>query len=282
MNNEKQKTQLENQKKLIHETDWDALIVLDACRYDYFEQVYNKYISGELQKVESAGSYTLEWLENSFELGDFSDVVYVSSNPFVNSMGEGKFDTTGIFHDVIDVWDEGWDDELLAVKPETVGKYARKTRAKYPAKRMIVHYVQPHPPYLSIGPLQEGFKKGKKTRGRSDKFSFRKKIRQFVSDTFGRDFTIKLTEFLGTREYSENELIVDEYGEEKLMELYIDNLTKVLSSCSRLLDRLPDENIVISSDHGELLGENGKYGHLKHFEDPILWNVPWLVVEDWI
>lgn len=28
--------ELESQKKLIHETDWEVLIILDACRFDYF------------------------------------------------------------------------------------------------------------------------------------------------------------------------------------------------------------------------------------------------------
>ena len=29
---------------------WDYLIILDACRYDYFQDVYKKYLQGELFK----------------------------------------------------------------------------------------------------------------------------------------------------------------------------------------------------------------------------------------
>lgn len=34
------RSRLRSQKRLIHETDWDTLIVLDACRYGYFKEVY--------------------------------------------------------------------------------------------------------------------------------------------------------------------------------------------------------------------------------------------------
>ncbi len=30
----------------IIEEDWDNLIILDACRYDFFERVYKDYLAG--------------------------------------------------------------------------------------------------------------------------------------------------------------------------------------------------------------------------------------------
>ena len=32
--------------------DWDYLIILDACRYDDFEELHSKYLEGELEKKE--------------------------------------------------------------------------------------------------------------------------------------------------------------------------------------------------------------------------------------
>lgn len=29
-----------NQKELIRSQEWDCLIILDACRYDFFERIY--------------------------------------------------------------------------------------------------------------------------------------------------------------------------------------------------------------------------------------------------
>lgn len=56
---------MQKQKNLINERDWDCLVILDACRYDYFEKVYEDYLSGDLRKVLSSGSCTEEWLNKT-------------------------------------------------------------------------------------------------------------------------------------------------------------------------------------------------------------------------
>ena len=40
---------MEQQKELIHNTKWNLLIILDACRYDYFKEECK--IKGKLKKV---------------------------------------------------------------------------------------------------------------------------------------------------------------------------------------------------------------------------------------
>lgn len=52
-------SKIPSQKKLIEEIDWKYLIILDACRHDYFEKVYSNFFSGELRKVRSADCATL-------------------------------------------------------------------------------------------------------------------------------------------------------------------------------------------------------------------------------
>ncbi len=71
----------------VTEEDWDHLIVLDGCRYDYFLKVYTSFLEGKLEKVVSVGSNTVEWRDNSFP-GNYDDVVYVSANPHINSVVE--------------------------------------------------------------------------------------------------------------------------------------------------------------------------------------------------
>ena len=44
------------------EEDWDFLIVLDACRFDYFSEFYGDFFDGKLEKKISAGCSTVEWL----------------------------------------------------------------------------------------------------------------------------------------------------------------------------------------------------------------------------
>jgi len=45
--------------------DWDNLIILDACRYDYFKE-YNE-ISGDLEPVVSKASHSLQFMEKIFQ-----------------------------------------------------------------------------------------------------------------------------------------------------------------------------------------------------------------------
>ena len=47
--------------------EWDNLIILDGCRYDYFKSLYLKRkIKGTLHKMLSIGTHTVEFLIKSF------------------------------------------------------------------------------------------------------------------------------------------------------------------------------------------------------------------------
>ena len=72
------------------------------------------------------------------------------------------------------------------------------------------------------------------------------------------------------------------YGIKGLREAYKENLEIVLNYVSALIARLmkirPNAKIVITSDHGELLGEDGLYGHgINH---PVVRLVPWFTVRN--
>ena len=60
--------------------DWDRLIVLDACRFDVFDELASD-IPGELEKVESRASATTQFLRANFSNSVLHDTVYVTSNP---------------------------------------------------------------------------------------------------------------------------------------------------------------------------------------------------------
>ncbi|MHA1832385.1 MAG: hypothetical protein ACTSV7_00200 [Candidatus Baldrarchaeia archaeon] len=44
----------------VMEEDRDFLIILDACRFDYFSEVYGDFFDGKLEKIISAGCSTVE------------------------------------------------------------------------------------------------------------------------------------------------------------------------------------------------------------------------------
>ena len=64
--------------------DWDVLIILDACRHDYFAEAYGDFFRGKLEQRISLGSSTPEWRIKTFKK-TYNDIVYISANPYINS-----------------------------------------------------------------------------------------------------------------------------------------------------------------------------------------------------
>lgn len=61
------------------QADWDTLVILDACRYDMFEEINET--EGELEHRYSRGSCTPDFIRENFPEGEFHDTVYVTANP---------------------------------------------------------------------------------------------------------------------------------------------------------------------------------------------------------
>lgn len=127
------------------EQDWDTLIVLDACRYDAFAEI-EPYLplDGHLEKAVSKGTNTRQWLEENFGKKRF-DAVYVSANPWI---GEGSLINQDHFTYIEEVWKNKWCERYETVLAEDVTVSALEVREKFPMKRMIVHYLQPHNPFI--------------------------------------------------------------------------------------------------------------------------------------
>ena len=121
----------------------DRIIILDACRYDALANLIP-----HVEKVKSRGSCTPEWFKNTFT-GHY-DYVYITANPHIADhpalirqygyRASDHFDSNNI----IPVWDFGWSDELNTVHPREVVKAYLMRRPK----RVILHFVQPHAPYI--------------------------------------------------------------------------------------------------------------------------------------
>jgi len=68
------------------------------------------------------------------------------------------------------------------------------------------------------------------------------------------------------------------YGKKMLPKAYKANLECVLEQVAVLLKHLTGK-IIITSDHGEFLGEGGRYAHPYGSVHPTLVEVPWLAIE---
>jgi hypothetical protein len=237
--------------------DWDTLIVLDACRYDLFEALYRDYdLSGSLEKRTAMGTGTPAFLRANFAGGTFHDTVYVTANPYVaTELDEAQF------HAVESIWRDGWDDDLQTVRPETVATRALTAAERYPDKRLVVHFLQPHAPFI-----------GERRLGERESFAIRR---------------VALGETGATRRGATpfERLARGELSRETVWNAYADNLAVAMPVLERLLDSLPGRTAV-TADHGNAFGERAEpfsirvYGHPLGVMIPALTDVPWFVSDN--
>ncbi len=274
---------MNDQKQLIHDRDWDVLIILDACRYDALADIYEDYLpEGELEKVRSPvdtrNNYaTSDWCRKVFDRW-FDDTVYVSASARINSlMPVDGFDGREHFEKIVDVWDTGWDSETGSVPPGEVTAAAREEAERGDFGRMIVHYVQPHFPFLGLDVRGPDTKEVPEER-HTLRFKLRSAVGPRIRYLLGPQRTRALGRFLGLPPLNSMDKVLRKVGEERLREGYHGNLERVLADVAPLLDEL-DGTVVITSDHGELLGENNYYGHSYVPGYPAVIDVPWLQIE---
>lgn len=260
---------MHKQERLINNSDWDTLIVLDACRYDYFKEVYNDYFdgcNGELTKVISPSTNTIDWLRTVFS-GKYKDTVYISANPYINSKKTvSDFNAREKFKYIVDVWDKGWDDDLRTVPPKEVNRFFLDNYEKN--SKHIVHYMQPHAPYLSH-PVSYN----KQTIADSGKWGGF--IKSTAKKLLGDKRAKRLGRFLGFHPKKLVRQTVEEVGAEKTKSLYKENLQFVLKAVRNVLLSNIGKKTIITADHGELLGENGRFGHEVSDRPKELIEVPW-------
>lgn len=224
----------------IKDMEWDNLLILDACRHDIYEEVF-----GDCDYRISVGGASKEFIRKTFsDQEEFQDTVYITANPHFYP---SKFrELTGsepkeIFHAVYNVYDTDWDDETGTVLPEPVVRDAISASNLFEEKRLIVHFMQPHTPFLD-----------------SD------------IDGSALDWNDDL-EKSGEEIYSLARM--NKIDDRKVKKDFRRNLEILEEHIEELRDNL-DGKTVVTADHGELLGENGMYGHFPGCRAEKLRKVP--------
>jgi len=293
--------EVNGEKKNLLEEDWDLLVILDACRFDFFKDLYTKkykHLGGDLKKAISPATFTPVWLNKIFK-GFYDDIVYVSSQPYVNSKTEAvdrygfKFDAKKHFFKIIDVWKWGWVDQLGTVPPRFINEAFLKARDVYKNKRFILHYLQPHGPYISRNyiPYFEDVKKrelaltvasrkGEQTSKRVEKTLVKIRMRsgEIIEKALGVQGRWKISKILGISPLSQEDAIGFKEGMRGIRKAYRENLELVLEQVAELLESVSG-NILITADHGEFLGEYGRYGHPVQPRRSPNTEVPWLAIK---
>jgi len=227
--------------------DWDTLVLLDACRYDDFADTNT--LDGDLSYRFSAGPDSPTFLKRNFENRTLHDTVYVTANPHVSKLDDD------VFHATIDAPLSEWDETYQCVMPDSVTAAALDAHEKYPNKRLIVHYMQPHDP--PIGPTGDTLRERHDIAGPNEDTEEGMRVMDGVVD--------------GTITPAE------------ARQAYRETLEIVLKEVANLQSGI-DGKTVISADHGELFGEHypilgDLYEHYDHPRTRTLCKVPWFVVE---
>jgi hypothetical protein len=244
--------------------DWDTLVILDGCRYDLFADAHQQFVpdgqSARLGSVTSAGSGSQEFIKRNYRGKQLHDTVYITSNPFVRPAD------SEIFHAVENLFLTGWDSDLNTVRPETVTEAVIAAHERYPNKRLIAHYIQPHYPFIG-------------ERGRQ--FTHRGLYPE-DSVAMGRDADTEPDIDASKRVWGR--LQHGEIDRDTVAELYRENLEVTVPHVRELLAGV-DGKTVITSDHGNLLGERlwpipvRGYGHPEGIYVAKLVAVPWLELD---
>lgn len=236
----------------VFKRDWDNLIILDACRYDTIREYDFDY--GELEWCWSGGSNSIEYLKYNVQGAGLDDVVWVTANPHVRRFSDD-------IYKVVDVWDSDWNEEYQTVLPESMVNVARRAATEHPRKRLVVHFMQPHYPFIgSVGREQL-----------PDHRTFTGNGLRENQDEAGRDIW----------SYLEAGVV----GEERVWEAYRENLDIVLPPASELARELQGKS-VITADHGNAFGKHDFpiplriYGHPGERRVKSLIKVPWVMFQD--
>lgn len=228
----------------VFDQDWDNLIILDACRFDAFRHACK--FEGQLQKVRSRGSTSEEFVRGNFTGRTLHDTVYVSANGYYDMLQE---ELDAELHASIPLYQGEYRDAAdgLTTHPETVTTHALETNEEYPHKRLVVHYLQPHQPYL--GP--------------------------FAAEHIDQGHGLNI---VTTRNRNPHLTDAD------IRRAYMENLEIVLDEVADLLETFSGKT-VITADHGELLGERlpgipvKDYDHWYGLHVPELLDVPWFEID---
>ncbi|MFD1562865.1 hypothetical protein ACFR99_04805 [Haloarchaeobius amylolyticus] len=244
----------------VYESDWDLLVILDACRVDTLREVADEYdFIEDVDSIWSVGSQSAEWMANTFTESwqdEIKGTTYISGNGFsggvlkhekrppANNTIPVDFSSwstvdESVLNSHVEVWETNHDKTYGSVLPEPMTDHTIEEGRNGDANRIIAHYTQPHLPYIGTA-----YREGREATELED-----------------RGYEI-LEEGRGSTE--------------EVYEAYAETLRWVLDDVEDLLENIDAEKVVITSDHGEAFGEWKAYGHPEGFPHPVIRKVPWV------
>lgn len=251
----------------IFDREWDVAIILDTCRVDALKSVADEYsFINDVGSIWSVGGSSPEWVAQTFDkdhLNLIKNTIYLSANAHAQTILENKDQykkERHINYRLLKHFNTINKDDLQDIqylfKYERMGSCGDRghknggTPPRYVTDRaidvgrnkefdrLILHYFQPHSPWVSNA-VEEG--------------------RALKSHEKGFDY-------------------ITETGDAKsAWSSYLDDLRWVLDDVELLLENIDREKIVITADHGDAFNEYGVMSHKIGAIHPKIRKVPWVV-----
>lgn len=134
-------------ESIFEKEDWDNLIILDACRYD----IYNEITDRGIGKRITLGSTSSQYFGKTYDEGDFSDVVCITGNGFGSDEMLSKYaGREKVFYEKYDTFDTDWDEESNIIPGQAIVRDALNAEKLFPEKRKVIHFMQPHDPFVNF------------------------------------------------------------------------------------------------------------------------------------
>lgn len=231
----------------LQNTDWDILVILDACRVDALRSA----ATWPVDTVVSPASCTPEWLQSVAAADVFNEATIISGNPQYNQI---SCDIG--FNDIEYFWERHWNTSLQTVLPEPILDRVTEVAINH-SNSVVAHLQQPHWPYIA---------------------KLKKEWRLAYTDlgpwSIGNDETDSL-------QVAMQRGLVDA---EKAKQAYKSSVQSIWKCVSEYIEKWlsMEKNIVITSDHGEVFGRLSEYGFYEHpcgCRIPKLVNVPWIEIK---
>lgn len=243
----------------IFDRDWDAALILDACRVDALQAVAPEYdfLPDTIPSTVSVGAGSPRWMADTFTDGYHSKIAetaYVTGNPHsrrvMDPSEEGLHSHYNTETDAISmlgrfepVYEHAWDADKGTVRGRDITAALVQLNRDGEYDRLIAHYMQPHFPSV---PSPTGH-------------------------TLDIDDEARSTNNIYDRMES------GELSVEVVWSAYLDNLRYALDEVSVVLNNLDADRVVITADHGDSFGERELYGHGYGFLG-VNRRVPWVTV----
>lgn len=245
---------LPEQGKLLKSVEWNTLIILDACRYDVFAKVIPSInLPGRLTQIKVHSIDTTEWYGTYWKgEGEKTDPILISANPQAVRFGNVIPPKTK-FSRVILAYDKRFTTDII--RPSRTLEYFFENVCDAKA---VIHMIPPHQPFIG----EKGLK---------------------FYEILGVDVTRSI--YVPVIPPAFDELIKDYVMKhnnnwDEIKEYYTESLIEVLNLIAGVILQFYPP-VIITSDHGEVIGEEGAFGHgFRHPKlEAIQKTVPWFVVD---